>query len=241
MMSNITYIFRLYFFAFKDTKEVTLYRYIWLFIGIVASSNTYGQIKSNAEIYFPMEVGHKWEYVDKESVSDIRTIEVTSETTINEQQWLIHRVEPAGLISELTCRISNNKVWIYLSYGGMITINEPFYDFSANAPDSYTAGQGFVQIDIESKTETFETPAGVFDNCYKFRLRVMAAGYDWYEIYAPDVGRIAFWGNSFYGQVNDVLSRWRFDDQWRPTTTAKPFNWHNLKSESNKLPAVFLK
>jgi len=185
---------------------------------------------SNLELYFPTSIGDKWEYIDPTMPEAVNSLEITKDTIILAQKYLVFSEESeSGSFLNWYYRVQGEKVYAYFNMLGF-QVTEPIFDFDPDGPDSWIGGGGYLSISVISRDETVETPAGTFEHCYSFNFSTL--GTDLNQIFAPNVGRIVFKGTSVQGNPNLYAKRWRLDGQWYPAEQSVQIftSWSNIKS-----------
>jgi parallel beta-helix repeat protein len=156
--------------------------------------------------HFPLVIGNRWTFGITTSVSPaiIDTVRETVIDTVSiyrrpyfrfdqfrglehpllkltEENKLIWRLDPAG---------SEEKVWV---------------DFTAQVGDRWDVSNGLENwtVELQSKTDHIEVPAGTFNNCYRFHFYFDGMDNDWDEWYAPGIGPVK-------RILNGAVAQWEY-------------------------------
>jgi hypothetical protein len=154
-------------------------------------------LSAGAPRYFPLDPGNVWNYVGEENPAA-------------QQKVFVVRMEDGLTVvsfHEMEVRIEDrgNELDIDLLDIGLL----PYYRFDQDTwvHRDFNGCDDELDLTVTSRTETVETPAGVFENCLRLEYgpgRCADAG-TLAEWWAPDVGRVKWQEESILGLRTWVL------------------------------------
>ncbi len=164
---------------------------------------------------FPLAVGNQWIYqipdypfADTSTVVDTQRVNGILYFAVKqyfyEYVWFRKEDDKIFIVDTVAVELDTLNVREYL-----------LFDFAADIGASWNVplvNEALTcdfsgMITLESKTDTVETPAGVFANCVRFSRSVPCADAGTFqEWYAPGTGKVAYLQDSFTGMRTFVLS-----------------------------------
>jgi len=187
---------------------------IWIIIFFISCCEVYSQTPGDSSC-FPLEVGNQWIYqttgypfADTAAVVDTQRISgklyYAVKQSYYEYVWFRKEDDKIFIVDTVAIELDTSHVREYL-----------LFDFAADSGKSWEVpleNESLIcdysgTITLESRTDTVETPAGVFTNCIRFSRNVPCADAGIFkEWYAPGTGRVAYLQDSFSGMRTFVLS-----------------------------------
>ena len=183
-----------YGYAFIGTEGTGVWRY------------EYKTLNSDTSSYFPLTLNNEWNY---NSNLFPQTEKITDTMRINNKLYFgisINNMQP-----NLFFRQSENKVFVL---DIMDSTEATLYDFNADIGDSWELPQEFYcsygkEITLVSKSDTVETPAGTFYNCYHFSNNTFCADAGISDIWlAKGAGKVRYKEIFFAGEGDFVLNNY---------------------------------
>ena len=166
----------------KNAREIHFRIFIILILFFTLSLPAQSQILRDSS-YFPMHIGNQWTL--QSSIPNGFQIETIVDTQRIEGN-LYFRFDQFRDNSQAFLRRIENKVFRYADTSEVL-----WYDFSVDTGASWKVptpdGGSEWTVYLLSKTDTIDSPAGVFTNCYHFYFSGIQ-DYEWEEWFAPGVG-----------------------------------------------------
>ena len=158
--------------------------------GAIINSVQYGELFSEQENYFPLEIGKSWTY---ESQGNTLT-----ETIVNSESIGGNLYFEFDQFREFTnhkrFRWNDNKIIAFIEEAPNFSTTN-FYDFSADLGESWDVIEDIGDclwtstMSMVSKTDSVFTNIGIFYPCFHFH-HFIAFDYEFDEWFAPDVGLV---------------------------------------------------
>jgi hypothetical protein len=130
---------------------------------------------------FPLTVGNSWQFTGDRSESILDTLRLDDQ--------LYFRFDKFREFNDPLLRLSEDGK-LFLRHD---TLEQVWVDFNADFKESWhvkgplNLGDEW-DVQLESRDDTLETPAGTFFPCQRFHFRFAGADYDWDEWYFPNIG-----------------------------------------------------
>lgn len=186
----------------KRVREIHFQIFIVLILFFTLSLPAKSQILTDSS-YFPMHIGNQWTLQSgTPNGFQIETIVDTQRIEGN----LYFRFDQFRDNSQAFLRRIENQVFRYADTSEVL-----WYDFSVDTGASWKVptpeGGSEWTVYLLSETDTIESPAGVFTNCYHFYFSGIQ-DYEWEEWFAPGIGIVErrLHGFAFVDwQLNEVI------------------------------------
>jgi hypothetical protein len=209
-----------------STRQTNLISTILLFI-----MNSYAFASSN---YFPLAINNNWTFQSKFLISTKYFAEsIIDKQVIDNKEYFVFDEYRLG--AEVIFRSNENKIVTLISNDEYL-----LYNFGANVHDRWDAPDPpkliFGKMTLESKTDTIQTPIGIFYNCYHFHHFLDAANY-YDEWFAPDVGLVMrhtiLMGGKFESKLYDYSVTAVDVDYYRENESTNFKAYHNYPNPFN--------
>lgn len=181
--------------------------------------------------YLPIEVGNSWIFIDPEYPEDVGIISITGTTKLsNGKTVFIAKTEEndKGYLS----RTANDLLLFHETLGDLQ--GELIYSPPIKVGTTWQGQQGEAEVVTQ---ETVNTPAGIFEECFRINVRVVDDE-DYYSVWlAKDIGPVKIAAiDSTDGEIEETAVLNRFGKNLNPATDIDTKN----EEDTQELSEAFL-
>ncbi len=185
------------------------YEDTYVFVGTAGTGvwrYKYKPLNNDASSYFPLALNYEWNY-DSNIFLNPQTEKITDTLRINNKLYYgfsVNDLDPYQFF-----RQSDNKVFIFNTKDSTESM---LYDFNAEIGESWELPEEFYcnygkEITLVSKSDTVETPAGTFYNCYHFTHSSLCVDAGITDTWlAKGIGKVRYKAIFFAGEGDFVLT-----------------------------------